>query len=210
MNIANSSRARLDLIFEVGTRALNELKGATKRLDGKMEDLLGRKYQAEIGRYTPLPLQYLMWIIKIRTHQNTESMDWNLDHYSSKGLVEIIRHAIEARQKLVYELKLVDDKLVIDAVCASHLIVVQAKAEAERIEFARCRTCERCEVRRRSRSRRPARERLSSTSTLDNSPVSIDRYYSYITVLLITISMCAGSDLHSVIETLFELIKYIV
>lgn len=35
---------------------------------------------------------------------------------SSKGLVEIIRHAIEARQKLVYELKLVDDKLVIDAV----------------------------------------------------------------------------------------------
>ena len=55
VKIANKSRARLDLIFEVGNRALNELKGATKRLDGKMEDLLGRKYQAEIGRYTPFP-----------------------------------------------------------------------------------------------------------------------------------------------------------
>ena len=66
VNIANSSRARLDLIFEVGTRALNELKGATKRLDGKMEVLLGRKYQSEIGRYTPL--HYVMWIIKIRNH----------------------------------------------------------------------------------------------------------------------------------------------
>ena len=42
--------------------------------------------------------------------------------YSSKGLVEIIRHAIETRQKLVYELKLVDDKLVIDAVCITLLI----------------------------------------------------------------------------------------
>ena len=46
----------------------------------------------------------------------------NVDHYSSKGLVEIIRHAIETRQKLVYELKLVDDKLVIDAVCITLLI----------------------------------------------------------------------------------------
>ncbi len=49
-NLATAARSRLDLIFAIGTVVISELQHASGKLDGKMDSLVGQKYQKEVDR----------------------------------------------------------------------------------------------------------------------------------------------------------------